>query len=381
MRCPDGWPALRTQLGASQKFAPRCLQYGPFVAKASSESYGWLEDEAVAAFAAAGCVTVTIGSSRDDALAAVGADIDHSADATEVSGAEGVDWISAASEVSGFPEGVVVLIEDAGWQGSRPEVLSRLSKKGAAASVSWNVDGLVMFGCARRGRVQASLEVPDTDEDAAELPAALRRVWVRERARAGPVAVGMAMVEKFTGIAVPPAEAIARPRVAHPITEPVLAFRVTLEELLGLRLPSLAVVEAAQAASGSRCRLVAEWAVKGALVAADIAELPQLASTLAQFGCGLPLALTAAATSYRREADRGMDAAGWTLSVEGDLDTWEKLRHWGPRYWAMEALAYLAVPDDLAAVLGASYCAGIRHELGSETHEQFLRDVAERLRS
>ena len=82
----------------------------------------------------------------------------------------------------------------------------------------------------------------------------------------------------MTGIAVPPAEAIARPRVAYPITEPVLALRVTPEELLGLRYPSLAVIEAAQAASGSQRRLVAEWAVKGALVAADIAELPQLAA-------------------------------------------------------------------------------------------------------
>jgi len=96
------------------------------------------------------------GSSRDNALAAVGADIEHSADATEVSGADGVDWISAASEDSGLPEGVVVLIEDTGWQGSRPEVLSRLSKRGAAASVSWNVNGLVMFSSARRGKVQAS---------------------------------------------------------------------------------------------------------------------------------------------------------------------------------------------------------------------------------
>jgi len=223
--------------------------------------------------------------------------------------------------------------------------------------------------------------VPDTDEDAAELPAALRRVWVRELARAGPVAVEMAMVEKFTGIAVPPDEAIARPRVAYPITEPVLALRVTPEELLGLRYPSLGVVEAAQAASGAQRRLVAEWVVRGALVAADIAELPQLASTLEQFGGGRPVTLTADADSYRREADRGISAADWALSVESDLDTWEPLRHWGPRYWAMEALAYLAVPDDFVAVLGASYCAGIRHGLGSETHEQFLRDVAERLRS
>ena len=76
-----------------------------------------------------------------------------------------------------------------------------------------------------------------------------------------------------------------------------------------------------------------------------------------------------------------MDAAGWALSIEGDLDTWEKLRHWGPRYWAMEALAYLAVPDDLVAVLGPATARGMRHELGSGTHEQFLRDVAERLRS
>jgi hypothetical protein len=349
------------------------------VSKHSSDSYRWVDDPVVTDFANAGCVTVVTGSSGDTALAAVGADSAHASPLADVSGVEGIGWISVANEVAGLPDDAIVLVEDAGWEGSRPEVLARLSRKGAAASVFWDVNGLVMFGCARRGKVQVSLEVPDSEEEAAELPAALRRVWQRERTVAGPVAVAMSMVQRFTGVAVPPDEAIARPRLAHPIIEPVLSLRVTPEELLELRYPSPTVVAAAKAAEGTRCRTVAEWAVRDALTAAGIADLPQLASTLQQFGSGDAVALSAEASSYRREAAKGISAADWALSVEGDDERWQELRHWGPRYWAMEAVAYLAVTDDVIAVLGSTYCAGIHRGLGSDEHELYLVDVVERL--
>jgi hypothetical protein len=344
-----------------------------------SESYRWVDDPDVTSFANAGCVTVVTTSSRQAVIAAVGADGAQSMPVDDVSGADGLSWISVVQEEAGLADGAVVLVEDTAWEGSRPEVLARLSKKGAAASVFWDVNGLVMFGCARRGKVQVSLEMPDSEDEAAELPAALRRVWQRERTVAGPVAVAMAMVEKFTGVVVPADEAITRPQRAHPITEPVLALRVTPDELLGLRYPSAEVVAAAQAAGSALCRTVAEWAVTEALTTAEIAAMPQLASTLQQFGSRSPITLTAEASSYRREADRGINAADWALSVEGDHERWKQLRHWNLRYWAMEALAYLAVPDDVIAVLGATYCAGIRHGLGSEDHERYLRDVVERL--
>ena len=40
-----------------------------------------------------------------------------------------------------------VLIEDNGYEGAQPDVLAALSRKGRAASVFWNVNGIAMFGC------------------------------------------------------------------------------------------------------------------------------------------------------------------------------------------------------------------------------------------
>ena len=45
---------------------------------------------------------------------------------------------------------------------------------GKAASAFWNVNGVVRFGCAQRGKVIASFELDDAEDH--ELPARLRAI-------------------------------------------------------------------------------------------------------------------------------------------------------------------------------------------------------------
>lgn len=346
----------------------------------NSTPYGWLDG---ADYADAGCLTLVTGTSSAQVLEAVGAEItsrDRQLGGTDDAGSA---QISVVEDVGGMPSGALVLVEANGWECSRPEVLQRLSRKGAAASVYWNVNGLVVFGCARSGKVRASAEIREDDGGAANLPASLRSVWRRSIALLGPVGAGLAMAEEFTGVTIPASTAISHPVTAHRITAPVLTLRVTPEELVTLQYPSPEVLEAARAASPHRLRAVAEWAVIDALREADIFDAPELATTTSRIGTGQPLILHPTVASYRHEADRRLRAADPNKVEEGDLEgearQLAERQFWGPRYWAVEALAYLAAKDDLTALLGSTYCAGIRHRLGSDAHGAYLDDVVSRL--
>jgi hypothetical protein len=338
----------------------------------SSAAYRWLEDDTTS-YSAAGCVTVVFGIGTEGALVAMGADPHRATAVVEVRLDEGTGWVSAAGSEAGLPADTVVLVEDNGWEGIRPEVLSRLSKPGKAASVFWNVEGLLMFACARRGKVIATVDL--TDPDAAdELPATLRRLWEQEADTEESLAIAMTLVEKYTGVTVPPAREVTHPTTAFPITSPVLGHRVTRDELLRGR-PSEDVVQAVLAATAAQRRALAEWSVRHALAGAGILDLPQLASVLSQFGHGRPVSLSAQASAFRREANRWAWAADEALSVESDLEKWQELRHWSSKSWAMEALAYAADRDDVTAALGATYCAKIPHN--SDDAERFLAQAVE----
>ena len=97
----------------------------------------------------------------------------------------------------------VVVLEENGFQGSRSEVLcpaSKASAGGLAVSVFWNVEGLVMFSAARRGKMVCSGELMDCEPE--EFPRAVQRLArLAEDEEADLVAVGAAMVEQFSGVA------------------------------------------------------------------------------------------------------------------------------------------------------------------------------------
>ncbi len=106
----------------------------------------------------------------------------------------------AAFKVAGA--GGAIAVEDNGYQGTREAVLALASKAAAnrkAASIFWNVNGVVRFTCAAKGKLVASVELGMVD-DPEDLPAALRKLAaLSESDDADLVAVGAAMVEKYTG--------------------------------------------------------------------------------------------------------------------------------------------------------------------------------------
>lgn len=333
-------------------------------------AYRWLEEST--SYADAGCVSVVVGMEVRDALTVVGAEPDRPLTSPDVHDELGATHISVAGAASGLPVDVTVLVEDNGWEGARPEVLAAWSKRGRAASVFWNVNGVVRFVCARGGKVVACLELPP-DDDADDLPATLRRVWERADESSGLVAVGMAMVERFTGVTVPNVTDVAYPTTAYEVTSPVLGLRVTGEELIGLKLPSPGLVAAVQSAAPGRRRMLAEWAAHEALRDVGLSDEPALETVLAQFGLGAAVRFTADASAYRRKAHRLSTAAEHALNE--DKRKYEELRHWGGRFWAMEALAYAAVQDDVTAALGATYCGTVLHPRDGDAYKEFLSDA------
>jgi hypothetical protein len=81
----------------------------------------------------------------------------------------------AAACVVDVPGGVVA-VEFNGYQDSRAEVLGPASRMGrATTSIFWNVNYVVQFTCARRGRTLAMTDL-GLGVDADELPRSLRQL-------------------------------------------------------------------------------------------------------------------------------------------------------------------------------------------------------------
>lgn len=320
------------------------------------DGHGWLVDDTTL-FAMAGCITLVAGVIPAEAARRIGADPSSVVAFDQIDRGEWLSWISIASVHEGALDAGVVLIEDNGWEGARPEVLAALSKGGSAASVFWNVEDVVRFGCARRGKPIASVELPDP-EDVDDLPSMLRRLVQRAPDDANPVALGALLAERFTGVPLSQVPAVARPATAFPITSPVLDLPATAQELVGLQYPSAGVVRAVEAATPIQRRALAEWATRQAVILSGLGNDPHVALVLTQFGRGAPTRLSAEVSALRRvTAARG----------SGDRPARE--------FWALNAVAYTGVADSKTAALGATYCAGIINGLGSETYYRFLEDA------
>jgi hypothetical protein len=159
---------------------------------AAPEKYQWLSRSVIQV---AGCVTVIAAAVPARARSAFGADIEPLT--IEETPAE--PWARFTTADS-----AVVVVEDNGFEGSRSEVLraaSTASEMGKAASIFWNVNDMVIFTCARRGKLLGSVELLDVDEgDLQDIPKSLHRLALRTNDDGSdPVAVGAAMVETFTG--------------------------------------------------------------------------------------------------------------------------------------------------------------------------------------
>ena len=175
---------------------------------AAPHSYGWISESALGD---AACVTVIVGSPANEVLARFGADSSRT-----MAAADG-DAPGGSVAVVGVPGGVLA-VEFNGFQGSLGEVIQRLSTDGLAASMFWNVNDDNAFSCARDGQLIASVDMYDAEDgDEIDLPEELRDLFeLAADEDADLHAVGVAMVERFTGVAVPE-DAIASITVAHPV--------------------------------------------------------------------------------------------------------------------------------------------------------------------
>ncbi len=332
--------------------------------------YAWLVHTE---YAEAGCLTVVVGMDVQTCLKVIGAE---DAPVTDTFSRDA----SGASLVSVLPAGdgdaaTAVLVEQNGFEGSRTEVLRRLSKKGRAASAFWNVNGAVRFGCAQRGKVVASAELDDPDDD--ELPARLRRIVDEFRDSPDQPALAMALVQQFTGVAVAGTAEVMAPGAAHRILEPISQLPVTPEELVRLQLPAASLVADVMSASSSARWLLAEWAAEQAVEAAALREQPAVAAFLDQ--PTTPRTMTPELSALRSAADRLL----WSLSLainspEGTDEDTLNVGPAGSRRWALECLAYLAQPDEVAAALGASYCANLVAGAG-DSDSAFVSAAREKL--
>ncbi len=168
---------------------------------ASPDSYAWLSEGVLGV---AGCVTVVPGADTAKVEAAFGCDTVSSAASIYADSDDGPDRMLDGLEAwLGSSGDAVVVLEENGFQGSRSEVLrpaSKASAGGLAVSLFWNVEGLVMFSAARRGKMVCAGELMDCEPE--EFPRAVRRLArLAEDEEADLVAVGAAMVEQLSGVA------------------------------------------------------------------------------------------------------------------------------------------------------------------------------------
>ena len=189
--------------------------YPRVVPRTKPADYAWLADSD---YAEAGCLTVVVGMDVPSCRKVIGAE-DAVVSETFSPDASGAALVSVLPAASGDTTGAL-LVEHNGFEGSRTEVLQLLSKMGKAASAFWNVNGVVRFGCAQRGKVIASFELDDADDQ--ELPARLRAIVDEHRSSGvNQAELAMALVQQFTCIVVAGTTEIMAPSAAHRILEPI----------------------------------------------------------------------------------------------------------------------------------------------------------------
>lgn len=95
-----------------------------------------------------------------------------------------------------------VILEPNGWITSLPEVLARLSARGQAVSVFWNVNAVMSFGVARHGAIERQFDPLLYDADEQRLPEELDLPFGEPgRVRAA----SLALLTRLTGVLVEPA--------------------------------------------------------------------------------------------------------------------------------------------------------------------------------
>ena len=226
----------------------------------------WLDDAGLASLGEGSDATATFlrGVERTAILEAFGA--------TGMSGVLGAPGEATTASVALVPcaDGWIVL-EHRGRQGTRPEVLSRLTAQGAGASTTWRDGRPIAWTLAKDGSPNA----PIMDDVRAVLEATRKSGPADVR----PLAVGLAArAAGLPLVDLPPADEI----LFHPVVrdvEDTLPAPIVLTDGPGL-------IERIVDAPPSSQRALAEHLARAAVVDAGVADDERVQSVLAGFGGG-----------------------------------------------------------------------------------------------
>lgn len=100
------------------------------------------------------------------------------------------------------------LIEPNGWAASMPEVVARLSERGEAVNVFWNLNAVMSFTLARNGNVVRTFDPLLYDTIDGALPEETDLPWGIGHPRAG----ALALMERLTLVRIDRAWLLERPR-------------------------------------------------------------------------------------------------------------------------------------------------------------------------
>ncbi len=298
--------------------------------------FRWVRDTEIGE---AGCVTFVAGADVASVARCFGGRAGNAATMTlrDVDARPGEDLVAVRSLGPW-----VLAVEINGWQGSRSEVLTRISRGTRAVSAFWNVNALTRFSYAVDGRVLTAFEAMSPDSRQGAEPDVL------EATRAGLpwddfVPTLLALVSRVTG------ERLTRDMLAgefqvFPVEPRAEEIRpVVSPEYEGLTYDDPPLAWALREADAERLSAVSWSAARRAVTEADLASDPAVA-TLLPGGGVRPEEPHPASEALDHLATRLEKAAG--RSAHGD-------RTIAARFWAVTALREALNPVPLAAAFRA----------------------------
>jgi hypothetical protein len=297
------------------------------------------------------CITVATGISPEAALLAFGAD----PDAEPVALAE-----LEEPSVSVVPlNGAVVAVEDNGYEGSRREVLRPLSRAGRAAGVFWNVNYVMKVSVAEGGRLLGAFDPFGPDQRWGDDPAVIAPLIADLDFDEGDrVALGMVVVERFTGVRVTQdmLDGLDRAYVIEPVLDDPPAYELWWHSPLHRSNPPLAAE--INRLPRPDLRRLAHRAALEAVAATDLGDHPAVQAAIGLFGDppGRPSAeferfvrrVNADASKTKDEEWIDMGPGNAVARVAGPIT-----REGWKRRAAVNAIRAALNPDPLTAALDA----------------------------
>lgn len=246
----------------------------------------------------------------------------------------------------------VLAVEVNGWQGSRPEVLARISQGTRAVSAFWNVSALTRFSYAAEGRVLTAFEAMSPESRQGAEPDALEATRANLRWDDFVPAM-LALVSRVTGQRLT-RDILSGEFQVFPVEPPAEEIRPEISpEHEGLTYDDPPLAWALREADARRLSAVSWSAALRAVTEASLASDPAVATLLAS-GRVRPGESHPATEALGHLAATLEKAAG--RSTQGDRAT-------AARFWAVTALREALNPVPLAAAFRAIPAAFTSTEL------------------